>query len=346
MKIGVPLGRLDEMLNGVNFGAELAYHLEVVLKLPSGFMDKPGATLSAVEQDALKALPQDDAPEDEIPLTKLEAVATEAPLAPPPANVSAAPHPAQSPVLLQESHMTEAVSPTSDADELAKREIRRANLAMLTRPKGVKSRLVGLTGLSAANISHRLHGHKLFDAETGEFFCQKLGLPSGWFETPKTEADIPPTAASILAGTTALPAVAPAVQPKTVSKTALSRPAGSPLAPTRGQKPAEAPTLSLSSASLGAAVVKTPRVSGVASRKKGGQSSGIVAAAPVVAPAPVQAAPVPSLAAHPAAAPLGQAAPVVETYFKAYLMVMNQKIQEGRVTEQKAVELLQSALAL
>lgn len=349
MKIGVPLGRLDEMLNGVNFGTELAYHLEVVLRLPSGFMDKPGASLGQGDIEALKALPQDDLLDEDSHLPLHRPATPTVPLNPPVAAASGTASeplpPTPSPAPIKETLMSEAVSSTPDAEELAKRDIRRANFAMLTQPKGVKSRLVALTGLSAANISHRLHGHKLFDAETGEFFCRTLGLPSGWFETPKTESDIPPEALSILSGTTQLPAVAPTRQPKTISKTALVRPAGAPLAPTRVQKAAAVaptPTLSLSSAALGASVVNTPRVSGVAARKKAGPAP--APASPVAAPVAQSTAPATAglLTAHPAVAPISQASPVLQ----AYLLVLNQKLREGRVSDEKALELLQSALEL
>lgn len=356
MKIGVPLGRLDEMLTGVNFGAELAYHVEVVLKLPSGFMDKPGAMLSESELSTLRDLPQEDPLEDDPPLKLRTAGAPAANPEPVPSPLALEPEkslaslaaavpstavsmnqPPKEPLV-----STKPATPaTAEELEIATRVIRRANFEMLTKPKGVKSRLVALTGLSAANISHRLHGHKLFDAETGEFFCQKIGLPSGWFEQPRTEADIPPEAKALLSGAIPLPAVAPALQPKTVSKTILTKPAATPLAPTKAQTAVSAETLSLSSAAIGAAVGKKPRMAKVSARAAA-PSATTVAPVATPAPGPVESPVSTPLSAHPAAVAMSPAAPMVQ----AYLLVLNQKIRDGRVSDEKALELLQAALAL
>lgn len=342
------------MLEGVNFGPEQAYHMEVALRLPSGFMDRPGATLDEAGIAQLRSLPEDEFHEDEPPTANQEAA--------PPAIVESKTIPQ---LQTQPTHMEATVTlaatpeiqqaPTMAAsNEEVAREIRRANFEMLTQPKGVKSRLVAITGLSPANISHRLHGHKIFDAETGEFFCQALGLPSGWFETPQTPASIPEATMKLLSGDSTVKAVAPARQPKATSKTTLTKPAGVALAPTKRSNRATGTvsSLALSAAALGAPKASIPQSGGGTSpvqpevtvkRKKVG-----VVAAPVSAPAPAAAVPVPMTpapilpAASPAVASLSAAAPVAQ----AYLLILTQKIQEGRLPESRALELLQEALVL
>lgn len=345
MKIGIPLGRLSEMLEGVNFGPELAYHLEVVLRLPSGFMDRPGAVLSESVREQLCALPDEDETPDE-PATAPIKPATPTP------TISVSQHPQEAPVTATSTVSTPATTPAASAENASEkevaREIRRRNFEMLTQPKGAKSRLVALTGLSPANISHRLHGHKVFDAETGEYFCGYLGLPSGWFESPRTEADIPPGALALLTGSAPVPSAAPATQPRARSKTALTRPAGAPLAPTR-KAITLTEGLSLSSAALGSkpsrakpvlqkAQVQAPAAPPVTATLNRPPAQ---AATPAAA-APAPATPAPRLSQSPAAVSLSTAAPVAQ----AFLLVLTQKIQDGRLPEERALELLQEALSL
>lgn len=413
-KLGVSLGRLELMLSGVNFSDEMAYHSEQSLGLTPGFLDRPGAVLTEAEKDFLLKPFVEEPPEEQV-VVKLarpeaEARAPAQTTAPDPSKAatvseavsaqdaeqakSGAPPDSQtplydaSPALSYQSPDTLSKETSMSADpqlapqespETQLRKVRQENLKLLAEPKGVKSRMVLLTGLSPANLSHRLHGHKIFDAETGDFFCEKLGLPQGWFEAPRTAADIPMEVSQRLNGT--IPGLIPAPalkQPRSTSKTAMTKPAGAPLAKTKAQKAAKAgeqptagPALSLSAAALGltaaeAAAAAAPvapasaaAVPVVAKRVRVAQKPAAPASAPSGAPlmaqstntavlerplqAPVQqqqAAVAPVNVGTPAAAALPLASADAGPLAQACLAVLTVKIQAGRLSEQKAMELL------
>ena len=77
--------------------------------------------------------------------------------------------------------------------------IRRANLHVLTSRNGSKARLGVVMELSGSNMAHRLHGKKRMDAVEANRFTEQLGLPAGWLDTPRSEADIPASVSHMLA---------------------------------------------------------------------------------------------------------------------------------------------------
>ncbi|WP_421042921.1 hypothetical protein [Paraburkholderia sp. A2RI-6] len=77
--------------------------------------------------------------------------------------------------------------------------IRRANLHVLTSRNGSKARLGVVMELSGSNMAHRLHGKKRMDAVEANRFTERLGLPAGWLDTPRSEADIPASVSRMLA---------------------------------------------------------------------------------------------------------------------------------------------------
>jgi hypothetical protein len=77
--------------------------------------------------------------------------------------------------------------------------IRQANLQVLTTRNGSKVKLGAVLGLSGSNMAHRLHGKKRMDDAEAERFTAGLGLPAGWLDTPRAEADIPESVAQLLA---------------------------------------------------------------------------------------------------------------------------------------------------
>lgn len=243
------------------------------------------------------------------------------------------------------------------AEEAQLRATRTNNLAMLTSGPGSKKQLCLLTGLTAANISHRLHGNKIFDRGTADFFCEKLELPMGWFDVAQTPANVPARALELLGTTQAslsMPTAAPVAAPKAVQKPrAQAEPA--PLVPaTAANKPAKAAV-----ARPAAAAPAAPAAAPVAKP----------AAAPAVTAAPVAAAPAPAPAAAPVAAPevsraaapaafepaaqaaqaplfaptpMDETSPVADALVKTLL----KKVREGRLTEEKALSLLVDVMAL
>lgn len=69
--------------------------------------------------------------------------------------------------------------------------IRRANLHVLTSHNGSKAKLGVVMDLSGSNMAHRLHGKKRLDTVEANRFTERLGLPAGWLDTPRSEDDIP-----------------------------------------------------------------------------------------------------------------------------------------------------------
>ncbi|MFP3435704.1 hypothetical protein SB781_38740, partial [Paraburkholderia sp. SIMBA_061] len=45
----------------------------------------------------------------------------------------------------------------------------------------------------------RLHGKKRMDSVEANRFTERLGLPTGWLDTPRTDAEIPESVARMLA---------------------------------------------------------------------------------------------------------------------------------------------------
>lgn len=233
------------------------------------------------------------------------------------------------------------------AEEAQQRIIRTNNLAMLTSGPGSKKQLCLLTGLTAANISHRLHGNKIFDRETGDFFCERLELPLGWFETPHTPAEVPARALELLgssqAALTAPEPGAPAQAPKAASRVRV--PAQAPAAPlvpaTAKNKPAKAASV----AAVAPAPVEQAAAEPVAvapALAPAALARVAPAAAPTPAAAPVAAAPAaaPAFAALPSSA--AESSPVADALVKTLL----KKVREGRLTEEKALSLLVEVMAL
>ena len=283
-------------------------------------MEEPSAVLSAVPSatpDSSAALPSNNRNERDKLMPQATAV-----------NQSATQPPSLSP---------------SQGGEEGLREVRRLNLLTLTNRAGAKTQLGRLTGLSAANVSHRLHGNKIFDKETADFFCERLGLPSGWFEQPRTEAEIPAATLKLLGDKSA--------------------PAGQPVAP-RAQVTATMP------------VVLAPAAPQTGSVSLSAAALGKSAKAPVATVSqPIQAAPSPRSAAReaPARAPRATVAPVavernleqapvqisiasaalepppegaVSAISEALIRTLAAKSRAGRLTDERALELLIEVAAL
>ncbi|WP_277189647.1 hypothetical protein, partial [Caballeronia sp. BR00000012568055] len=84
-------------------------------------------------------------------------------------------------------------------DGVALEGVRRANLHTLTSRKGSKVRLAVVMEMSDSNMSHRLYGKKRLDGVEANRFTERLGLPTGWLDTPRTEDDIPESVSGLLA---------------------------------------------------------------------------------------------------------------------------------------------------
>lgn len=202
--LDVPLQRVKELLEGVNFSDEIAFHIEDSLSLSTGFFDQVNPKLT---EEVLKRL---KSPTENLPAVEpLNTPASSPPSETPqettvPRIAKSAPSPAApaaaAPVPPVAAPPAAAPAPVGfdDAEEAKLREVRRNNLMLITSMPGAKSQLARLVGMSPANISHRLHGNKHFDEETAQFFAEKLGFEPGWFNQVHGEGDVPAEVTSLL----------------------------------------------------------------------------------------------------------------------------------------------------
>jgi hypothetical protein len=77
--------------------------------------------------------------------------------------------------------------------------IRRANLHVLTGRNGSKAKLGFVMGVTGSNMAHRLHGKKRMDEAEANRFTERLGLPTGWLDQPRSDAEIPESVSVLLA---------------------------------------------------------------------------------------------------------------------------------------------------
>jgi hypothetical protein len=106
---------------------------------------------------------------------------------------------------LKGTHLKTGTSPRAGeqqslglSDDASVENIRRANLHVLTSRNGSKARLGVVMALTGSNMAHRLHGKKRMDDAEANRFTERLGLPIGWLDTPRSEADIPESVARLL----------------------------------------------------------------------------------------------------------------------------------------------------
>ncbi len=223
--------RVAELMKGERFTPETAFHMETTLGLPHGFFDQPNPALADETIARLKS------PLDFVQIGEEFDAESEAPEPPPAMAVDQQPVPEvslseeahmprkttggpQGAVKNSRSKMREqpktraplkASSPKdktspktpqqqplalSDSADLE--SIRRTNLRLLTSRNGSKVRLGVVMEMSAFNIADRLHGKKRLDSVEANRFTERLGLPVGWLDSPRTEADIPESVSRML----------------------------------------------------------------------------------------------------------------------------------------------------
>jgi hypothetical protein len=96
------------------------------------------------------------------------------------------------------SPKTPQQQPLALSDSAEVENIRRANLHVLTSRNGSKVRLGVVMEMSGFNIADRLHGKKRMDSVEANRFTERLGLPVGWLDTPRSEAEIPESVSRML----------------------------------------------------------------------------------------------------------------------------------------------------
>ena len=223
--------RVAELMKGERFTPETAFHMETTLGLPHGFFDQPNPALAdeiitrlkspldfvqidegfdaesqASELTPARTVDQQPVPEDSLSeeAQMRNKVAGGSPRA---VKNSRGDTPEQTKprALLKASRSTDKTSPRtprqqplalSDSAEIE--NIRRANLRLLTSRNGSKVRLGVVMEMSGFNIADRLNGKKRMDGVEANRFTERLGLPVGWLDSPRTEAEIPEPVSQML----------------------------------------------------------------------------------------------------------------------------------------------------
>lgn len=226
------MARVAELMKGERFTPETAFHMETTLGLPHGFFDQPNPALADetvarlkspldfvqiderfdAESEALESVPAgtvDQQPVPEVSLSK-EAQMPKRVAGGSPAAVknsssemreqpkTRAPLKASSPKD-KTRPKTPQQQPLALSDSADIENIRRTNLRLLTSRNGSKVRLGVVMEMSGFNIADRLHGKKRMDSVEINRFTERLGLPVGWLDSPRTEDEIPESVSLMLA---------------------------------------------------------------------------------------------------------------------------------------------------
>ncbi|WP_250504741.1 hypothetical protein [Caballeronia sp. AZ7_KS35] len=386
------LTRIAELLRGERFTPETAFHMETALRLPSGFFDQLHPALAPEVIARLKspldfksideASDEGDVeepsllPNNQKPLLPASSLSEEArkmrsksskgaPAATKARSAETPKHAGGRPSIVgrasnQNGPRRAAQRERAHSEGAATVEgIRRANLHVLTGRNGSKVKLGAVMGLTGSNMAHRLHGKKRMDGVEAQRFTERLGLPEGWLDTPRSENDIPESVVLLLA---------PASRARAHS---LALPA-SPAAPNHDTLDAAAPAsqsdVVLSSTSSDAHAAASP------TDAPGGQGGVIVreenelneaVAAPADEHVDADESKVADAVAQPAESPLAPAAPPrtaapaittlqtrldgldgIAPIAEALLKTLAGKARTGRLDELKALELLQQAVLL
>ena len=255
------LTRVAELVNGERFTPETAFHIETTLGLPDGFFDQPNPVLTPETIERLKS-PLDFIHANAEPEIAYEQVVKPAPV------TQANHHSTLTDRLPRETEMpkktnggspraiaktnTTAAKPATATplksapakvkapsksgaqqtlplnDVAALENIRRANLHVLTSRKGSKVRLGAVMEISDSNMANRFYGQKRMNDAEANRFTERLGLPTGWLDVPRSVTDIPESVSDLLVPpsrghASAQQEQSPAIEPKV---TAAKKPAG------------------------------------------------------------------------------------------------------------------------
>jgi hypothetical protein len=223
--------RVAELMKGERFTPETAFHMETTLGLPHGFFDQPHPALAPETIARLKSpldfVKTDDEPEvvsetlipasapnggQQPVLEDNQSEDTEMPkkaMGGSPVAVKKnrsqmarptgahAPAKGSTPKSRSSSEVTRQ-QPLALDDSATVENIRRQNLHVLTSRNGSKARLGVVMAMSGSNMAHRLYGKKRMDDVEANRFTERLSLPTGWLDTPRSEAEIPESVSHLL----------------------------------------------------------------------------------------------------------------------------------------------------
>ena len=249
------LTRVAELVNGERFTPETAFHIETTLGLPDGFFDQPNPVLTPETIGRLRS-PLDFIHANAEPESTYEQVLKPAPVTQAnhqPTLTDRLPREPEmpkktnggSPRAVAKSNTTAAkpatATPTKSAPAKVKapsksgaqqtlplndvavlENIRRTNLHVLTSRKGSKVRLGAVMEISDSNMANRFYGQKRMDDAEANRFTERLGLPTGWLDVPRSITDVPESVSDLLVPPSRRHASAqqelpPAIEPKALA---------------------------------------------------------------------------------------------------------------------------------
>ena len=250
------LTRVAELLNGERFTPETAFHIETTLGLPDGFFDQtnPALTPETIERlrsplDFIHANAEPEIAYEQVlkpaPVTQANNQSTLTDRLPrepempkktnggSPRTVAKSNTTAAKPVAATGARSalanvkassksgTQQSLPLNDVAALEK--IRRANLHVLTSPKGSKVRLAVVMEISESNMANRFYGQKRMDDTEANRFTERLGLPTGWLDVPRSVKDVPESVSELLTPpsrhhASAQQELPPAIKPKATAE--------------------------------------------------------------------------------------------------------------------------------
>ncbi|RZF26244.1 hypothetical protein EVC45_29375 [Paraburkholderia sp. UYCP14C] len=385
--------RVAELMKGERFTPETAFHMETTLGLPHGFFDQPHPTLAPETIARLKS-PLDFVNADNEPELTSEALmpasvpngSQQSILEDNLSEETEMPKKATggSPVAVKKSQnqmarqtgthtrvkgsssksraASEATQqqPLALDDSVTVENVRRHNLHVLTGRNGSKARLGVVMSMTGSNMAHRLYGKKRMDDVEAIRFTERLGLPAGWLDTPRSEAEIPESVSRLLtpasrsrgSGEHREPIVAASTDDargkRVTAKTHTRRAQAAVAIETQSASPASAEVVEEKEAIV---VSEQDHISGAPAEASGRSSSeGSDETLSAVTSAtleslPPAALPQQNLAPLPASTSLDNLhgiAPIAEALIKT----LAGKARTGRLDELKALELLQQAVLL
>jgi hypothetical protein len=222
--------RVDELMKGERFTPETAFHMETTLGLPHGFFDQPHPALPIETIERLKAPLDFVNANDELDLATDEfnpAATSDSQTSSPEENLpeeTDMPKKATGGTPVKSKTSRRAAPLQQDVDTPRKgprskrtassaaiqqqplaleeginvEQVRRDNLHVLTSRNGSKARLGVVMEMTGSNMAHRFYGKKRMDSAEANRFTGQLGLPAGWLDTPRSEAEIPESVALLL----------------------------------------------------------------------------------------------------------------------------------------------------
>jgi hypothetical protein len=387
------MARVAELMKGERFTPETAFHMETTLGLPHGFFDQPHPAL-APETIARLRSPLDFVKTDgdaEVVAETLEPASaqdvgqqpilednlseeTEMPRKATGGSPGAVKKNPSQMARQTDTHTrgkgSSSKSRTSSEviqqqplaldDSATIENVRRHNLHVLTARNGSKARLGVVMAMTGSNMAHRLYGKKRMDDVEANRFTEGLGLPAGWLDTPRSEAEIPESVSLLLTPASRGRATVEQREP-IVAATKDNAPGKPVTAKARTRRAQAAVAIEPESASPASAEVAEEKeaivvsqqdhVSGAPAEDAERSSEGSDSKLPAATSATVESL---SPAATPQQDPVPLPAPVtsldnlhgIAPIAEALIKTLAGKARTGRLDELKALELLHQAVLL